>query len=63
MKKKNPRLICLGKAVVEVTLRALREKDSFKHFTATNLIGGKQPNCVDKHRLGLSRVIGGLWGK
>lgn len=60
MKKKNPRLICLVEHLAEVTLR---EGDSFKHFTATNLVGGKQPDCVDKHRLGLSRVIGGLWGK
>lgn len=55
--------MCLGEAPAEVRLRALREEGSFKHFTATNLIGGKQPDCVDKHRLGLSRAIGGLWGK
>lgn len=29
----------------------------------TNLVGGKQANCVDKHRLRLSRAVAKLWDK
>lgn len=42
-------------------VRGIREGGNFRHFTATNLVGGKQPDCVDKHRLRLSSSIEGLW--
>lgn len=62
MKKRNPPLICHGKDPVGET-QSTHRGNSFKHFRATNLIGGKQTHCVDKHRLGLSRAFRGLWGE